>query len=108
MNEIIKWLNSHRMVGSKNIKKWQNHVILSVATLKPIDERVSIHCEWRERNRARDPDNVAAFKKIVMDGLVKAGKLKDDRWLQVAFFTDTFTIDNENPGVLMEFRSTKV
>ena len=55
--------------------------------------------EWLELHRRRNPDNVAADKKFILDGLVKARRLPEDGWSQVLGWLDTFQVDRENPGV---------
>ena len=54
---------------------------------------------WFEKNRRRDPDNIVAGRKFVMDGLVSSGKIPGDGWRNVAGFRDEFMISKENPGV---------
>jgi len=59
--------------------------------------------EWKERDRRRDPDNIAAAgRKLILDGLVLAGVLPDDGWNHVLGWTDRFEVDRERPGVLVE------
>ena len=68
------------------------------AHLKPVKEAY-IEFQWHERNRKRDPDNIAAGKKFILDALVKAGILKNDGWAQIIGFHDTFFVDKRNEGV---------
>lgn len=56
--------------------------------------------EWREANKKRDLDNVAAGKKLVIDALVAAEVLKGDGWKYVQGFRDYFEVADE-PGVLV-------
>lgn len=67
----------------------------------PFAGPVRIRFEWRERDRRRDPDNVAAAKKLILDGLVVAKVLEGDRWRHVASWTDSWSVDAMNPGVLV-------
>ena len=69
------------------------------ARLPSFPGRVVLRFRWFERDRRRDPDNVAAAKKLVMDGLVKAGVLKGDGWKFVQSWTDSFDVVPERPGV---------
>ena len=55
--------------------------------------------EWLEPNRRRDKDNVAAGKKFILDGLVKAWRLPGDGWKHVIGWRETFAVDRDNPGV---------
>jgi hypothetical protein len=57
---------------------------------------------WRERDKRRDKDNVAAGgRKPIMDGLVDAGVLLDDDWNGVDSWIDQFAIDAAAPGCLV-------
>ena len=57
---------------------------------------------WFCKDMSVDPDNVCFAKKFVMDGLVKAEVLHDDKWRYVAGFEDKFEIDAKNPRVEIE------
>lgn len=56
--------------------------------------------EWREHSRQRNPDNVAAAKKFLFDGLVTAGVLVNDGWSQIAGWSDAWAVSDQ-PGVLV-------
>jgi hypothetical protein len=60
---------------------------------------VRIAMTWYCPDQKHDPDNIAFAKKFVLDGLVRAGVLKQDGWKQIKGFTDDFEIDATNPGV---------
>ena len=45
---------------------------------------------WHERTRRRNPDNIAAGKKFILDGLVQAGILPNDGWSEVVDYSDVF------------------
>lgn len=62
---------------------------------------VRVLLEWREANRRRDPDNVRGGCKWLLDGIVKAGALRNDSQRYVAEIYDRFTVDKENPGVMV-------
>lgn len=58
---------------------------------------------WYERNKKRDKDNISSFgRKVIQDGLVKAGVLENDGWKQIEGFSDRFRIDEEHPRVEIE------
>jgi len=83
---------------SKLKKKWTDDVaMLARAARLPHFGRVRLLFEWHEPPSSRtfhrrDPDNVAAGKKLVLDGLVAAGVIEDDTADQIAGWTDTFSI----------------
>jgi len=65
--------------------------------------RVVLEFTWHERDRRRDPDNVAAGgRKLVLDGLVLAGVLRGDGWRYVQSWTDRFDVRPERPGVAVQ------
>jgi hypothetical protein len=67
----------------------------------PYFARASMAFEWREENRRRDPDNVAAGgRKLILDGLVQARVLPGDGWAVIARWTDRFEVAGF-PGVLV-------
>lgn len=63
-------------------------------------EAAHVRFEWHCENRRRDPDNIAAGAKYVLDGLVKAGVLVDDRFKNIKSIHHEFLVSKE-PGVLV-------
>jgi hypothetical protein len=61
-------------------------------------DRVRLAFRWVERDRKRNPDNIAAAHKFILDGLVTAKILDNDGWSQVAGWSDTFEV-GKRPGV---------
>lgn len=66
---------------------------------------VEIAFTWVEENRRRDMDNVAFAKKFILDGLVRAGVIKDDTPRYVAGLSDRFAYDKQHPRIEVEVRS---
>ena len=66
--------------------------------------KVAVECSWVERNARRDPDNVEGGIKWLLDGVVKAGALKDDSQRYVARVTHEYAVDKERPGVGVTIR----
>ena len=79
----IIWLNMHRM------------------------GRVSVTCTWSEPNRRRDPDNIFAGVKFILDGLVDSGILAGDGWRHIAGIQHKLTIDKDHPGVWVELQEAQ-
>lgn len=76
-------------------KKWTEDVwkLAKSARMLKFPGDVVITFEWLEKNKRRDPDNVAAGgRKLVLDGLVMAGVLQGDGWRYVRSWTDRFNI----------------
>lgn len=108
MNEIIAAAKGAGGRGARYAKlkrMWTRKVwaLARVSRLRPV-ERAFFRFEWREVDRARNPDNIAASKKLILDGLVLAKVLSNDGWKQVAGWTDSFVVDPK-PGVLVHIES---
>ena len=71
---------------AKAKEKWTNDIaLLALAAHVPHFNRVHISYRWVEPNKKRDPSNVAAGgRKVVEDGLVRAKVLENDGWKQMA------------------------
>lgn len=68
------------------------------ARLPKFPGRVVLSFRWLERDRRRDPDNVAAGgRKLVLDGLVTAGVLRGDGWRFVQSWRDSFDVYTSVP-----------
>ena len=90
-------------------KKWSNRVeayaILahnehSRGAPTPYNRPVAVQLEWIEPNNKRDPDNVFAGVKFVLDGLVNAGILKNDTRKWILAIDHTFGVNDKlRPGV---------
>ena len=94
MNEIIDTARTH---WAKSAEQKQNYTDLVASycvlnRLKPM-KRVWLSITYHEKNQRRDPDNIAAGKKFILDGLVQAGVLANDGHAQVAGFDESFCFD---------------
>lgn len=103
LNELIGAAKSGRGKGnaySRLKHSWTDTVILLARSARiPKQDRVRLHFLWMERDRRRDPDNIAAGgRKLVLDGLVAAGVLPGDGWAHVVSWSDTFAV-GAKPGV---------
>lgn len=70
----------------------------------PRYERVNITITWYEPNMRRDPDNVMAGQKFILDGLVRGGAIKDDSQRYINSIIHRFEVDRENPRVEIEIQ----
>lgn len=84
---------------AKAKKKWTDDIALlaRVHKIRPVP-RAHLRFIWHERHRRRNPDNIAAGKKLVIDGLVRAGVLKNDGWEEIVSFSDEWQVASP-PGV---------
>jgi Holliday junction resolvase RusA-like endonuclease len=104
LNEYTRACRNSARIGN-NCKKAAQRTVrwgINAAHLEPIVEG-SVHVAflWIEPNRRRDLDNVAFAKKFVLDELVDAEILTDDRRKHVAGFQDRFGVDPRNPRVIV-------
>lgn len=105
LNEIIaaaKGAGGRGYLYSKMKAKLTSDVVLLARTqrLRPVP-RAYFRFTWYERDRLRNPDNIAGGRKFIFDGLVKAGILANDGWGQVAGWSDRFEV-SPDPGVVVE------
>lgn len=96
MNDLIAAAKGAGGTGraySRLKRQWTEAVwALAKARRVPFFGRAHLVFEWREKNCRRDPDNIAAAKKLVLDGLVQAGVLTGDGWSYVSGWTDRFRV----------------
>lgn len=84
-------------------KEWGSIIqsCIAQAKLKPM-KRAHIYFHWQEKDKRKDPDNIAGIgKKFILDALVKAGILPDDGWDEIAGWTDVWRVQKDNVGVLI-------
>lgn len=87
---------------------WAEARAAGIHKLGPFAGPVWIHFLWHERNRKRDPDGVSAGgRKVILDGLVVAKVLNGDGWKHIAGFTDSWSVDAKNPGVLVRIETAE-
>lgn len=86
MNEMINSARTNRF-GNSVLKKKETgrcEEAILVSNLKKFEGPVSISVMWIEPNYKRDPDNIEAGIKFILDALVKTEKIKNDgqRWIK--------------------------
>ena len=77
LNEIIKASKAHWACYSK-MKKEHTDMFIILTKNFPKFEEVHIKFNWYYKNATRDPDNMMAGQKFVLDALVKNGIIPDD------------------------------
>lgn len=110
MNEMIAAAHKRRgkWDGYGELKRdWGQRVWVEAkrAKLQQVDGPVSVYFVWREKDRRRDIDNIAAGAKFVLDGLVKAGVIAGDGQKDVFSIDHRFQVDAKAPGVLVTVES---
>jgi hypothetical protein len=113
LNELIAAAKGSggRGAGYARIKRQWTDTVWALAKaarldkLGPYDEAVTFDFDWVERDKRRDPDNVAAGgRKLILDGLVTAGVLAGDGWKHVYGWADRFSVGTI-PGVGVTIRT---
>ena len=103
-NEIIKAAKSGRGKGNAYARmksQWSATVQAQARSqrLQKVPGRVSIDLYWVEPTRKRDPDNVHAAVKFVLDGLVAAGLIDSDAQRTISRITHHPIEIHREPGV---------
>lgn len=103
LNDLIGAINRNRFLGNQLKQRETNLVALYAKRLKPCEHPVFIDFQYYEPNAKRDPDNIAAAKKFILDGLVVAGVLPNDTQKWIVGFSDRWYV-SEKIGVLITIR----
>ena len=105
LNDYIEAERANRYRGAAMKRQFEHVVILCAkAQLRGFHPgRVKMTYLWVEPDQRRDKDNVSSFgRKIIQDGLVKAGILKNDGWNEIQGFRDMFAVDKTSPRIVVE------
>lgn len=115
MNEIINAsstvLKGGIRFGSKYTvmkKKCQEIIVAAIKEHKIKEIKGEYKCDfvWVEKNRRKDPDNIASGVKFVFDALVDSGVVENDTWRYNKGWTNTFII-GDTPGVKVSITKCK-
>lgn len=106
LNEIIAASKQHYGTYA-TMKKDYSWMVKLLARGLPRLEQVEVVCNWYCKNRKRDPDNVAAGVKFILDGIVAAGVLPNDGYAQVTGIIHRFYVDKSNPRVEVELKEVE-
>lgn len=96
-NELLGAANNNRFTYGKLKKEWHEIIGWHIKRyrIKPVD-RAHFTFRWVEKNMKRDPDNISAGIKLVLDSLVEHGILKNDGWKQIEGFTHSFEVGKDS------------
>lgn len=82
LNEIIKASKRHWGTYSAMKKKYNDFIVSTITGAGCIPDtphqRVDVTCTWHENGKKRDPDNVMAGIKFVLDAMVSVGIIEND------------------------------
>lgn len=108
LNDYITACRTNQYKGAK-IKAHNEHKVLDsiysqIGHIR-ISKPVYMSYHWIEPNRRRDLDNVSSFgRKVIQDALVQAKVLQNDGWANIIGFSDSFSVDRENPRIIIEIQ----
>lgn len=106
MNDYSSAERANKHQGASVKAHWTAVAALCAREIPPIGKDtlpVKMRYRWFETSKRRDLDNISSFgRKVIQDGLVKAGVLENDGWKQIAGFTDEFYVDRDNPRIEVE------
>ena len=102
-NEIIEAAkrNPHEYA---RMKETCTAMVAWLAKKLPSYEKVALVITWYEPDHRRDPDNIMAGQKFILDGLVQAGVLPGDSQKYIQGICHRFRVDRKNPRVEVEIR----
>lgn len=102
LNEYTRQNRHHKQAGARMKKQVEEQLLWYIKSqTKAKHNRVRLVFRWREADRRRDLDNIAAAKKFLLDAMVKAGVIPGDGWRHVVGFEDHFEVSKQ-PGVRVE------
>jgi len=101
LNEIIDACRSNRYEAASQKRATEADVAWAIRafSLKPVTGSVWVTCRWYEATSRRDPDNVFAGVKFILDALVTAGVLEGDGQRHIAGITHELAHDRLHPRV---------
>lgn len=104
LNEHDNQSRSHAQKGGKHKKEQQQIVEYAILAARrpkvpPAWYPLSVTFHWYEKDRMRDPDNVAFAKKYILDALQTMGTIKGDGWRHIAALADEFHLDPGRPRI---------
>jgi Holliday junction resolvase RusA-like endonuclease len=101
LNEMIEAAKGH-FGAYASMKQTYTDMVAWLAKKLPKYQQVNITITWYEPNEKRDPDNIMAGQKFIMDGLVTAGTIPNDSQRHIKGIVHRFRVDKENPRVEVE------
>ena len=105
LNEIIAAAKSHYAKYSTEKKAYTEEVAwLAKQARLPKLEKVYLFITWFEPDMRRDPDNIMAGQKFILDGLVQAGVIPGDSQKYIQGIYHRCRVDRKNPRVEVEIR----
>lgn len=100
-NEVIELTKQHWFKYAKKKKQLTDRAQLECLSQyrgATIYEQAGLYFDWYVKDDKKDPDNISFGSKYIIDGMVKAGVLKDDSLKVIQNgIMHFFTVDSANP-----------
>ena len=108
LNDYISAMNSHRHVGNSLKRKTQDVIGWHIrgANLKPMRGPIDVQCVYYEPTKRRDPDNIFAASKFILDALVECRIIPDDSQRTIRSITHHVMHDKEAPRIEVTLEET--
>ncbi len=104
LNEIIKAAKRHHMAYAGLKKEYTRKVETELVAQGCIPmtpyTSVEVGFQWIESGRARDPDNIRAGSKFILDAMVNRGVIKDDSMKYIRILRDSFMKGSERAVIV--------
>lgn len=100
-NEIIKVSKQGRgkYQPYNDMKRENTESVVWMSKKISKKKKIFLDITWIEKDKRRDPDNIAAAVKFIWDGLVEAGVIKNDGWKENGGWSNKFEVDKDNPRI---------
>lgn len=96
LNDIIQLSKTHWSKYRATKESIEQYICLSIIEQNgralPKFEKIDLACTWFEANKKRDPDNIVAAKKFILDALVSLKVIQNDGWANVNSFHDDWFV----------------
>lgn len=105
LNEIIEAAKSHYGKYSNMKKDYTEIVGYSALKERRIEKPIEVYIKWFTKDVKKDPDNVAAGVKFILDGLKESGVIVNDTRKYIKRIVHDFPEpDKKNPRVEVELK----
>lgn len=107
-NDYISAERSNKFYGSTIKKKETNAVAYYMRNVEPIKEYpITIKMTWLFKTRNSDLDGMAFGRKVILDGMQKAGVLRNDNLTCIDEIIEKCEINKDMEGVYIEWYYSK-
>ena len=110
LNEYTRACRAGAYTGARMKRETEDRIGWEIARQvrgRPRLSGVAVAFSWHEPDKRRDPDNVIAGKKWVLDALVRGGVIAGDSWRHVLAITDRWYCDPDAPRVVVTITPTE-